>query len=274
MEASPENESQPPPRRPKKAAHGGGHGGAWKVAYADFVTAMLALFIVLWILSQDQPTKEAIAGYFRDPIGFSESMGSAKISTVPGKAPPPTTAQVMQELEKSLTEEATRMQNALQSRPEFDELSEFVDISVTDEGIRIELRDNTKFNFFEVGSANVTRQLHQLMRLLTPEIEKLGYPIAIEGHTDNRQYGGSGSGYTNWELSTERANSIRRVMIGYGLKSFRIQQVTGFSDTRPLNSGNLAAPENRRVSILIKTPLEELRKRLQETQPIPVGATH
>ncbi|MDK9699436.1 MAG: OmpA family protein [bacterium] len=266
MEASPESEQQPPPR-PKKHGGHGGHGGAWKVAYADFVTAMLALFIVLWILSQDEATKEAIQGYFRDPIGFSEAMGAAKLSVVPGQSPP-TAAQVMDHLEKSLNVEVNRLQEMVTQNAELAGIADQIDIQITDEGIRIELRDNTKFNFFEVGSANITRQLRIFIELLTPEIQKLGYPIALEGHTDSRPYGGNT--YTNWELSADRANSLRRTMIQNGLAPNLIREVKAFSDTRLHNTADPIAPENRRVSILLKTPMQELQNRIKMESPVGI----
>ena len=181
---------------------------------------MLALFIVLWILSQDQPTKEAIAGYFRDPIGFAESMGAAQLSVVPGNAPPTTTAAVMDQLEKSLSVEVSKLQNSVQANAELSELGDQIQIELTEEGIRIELRDNVKFNFFESGSSSVTPQLRKLLQLLTPEIQALGYPVAIEGHTDSKKFGGPG--FTNFELSAERANSVRRAMTEYGLIKYAV----------------------------------------------------
>lgn len=267
MEAAPENEAQPQPRRQSKHKGHAAHGGAWKVAYADFVTAMLALFIVLWILSQDQPTKEAIQGYFRDPIGFSESMSSGKMTIIPGQQPAPT-ADVMNELERSLNLEVVRMQNIVRQAASMEGLEEQIDIQITEDGIRIELRDNVKFNFFQSGSAQPTAQLQTLMKLLTPEIDNLGYPLQLEGHTDNKQFGGGS--FTNWELSSERAHALRKLMVNYGLRKSPIVGITAYADTKPLNAADRTAPENRRVSILIKTPLNELRERVVKEQPIQI----
>jgi chemotaxis protein MotB len=266
LEATPESENQPQPRRGGKHKGHPAHGGAWKVAYADFVTAMLALFIVLWILSQDQPTKEAIQGYFRDPIGFTSSMGAAKFSASVGQTPPPTEQQIMAELERSLTSEVVRMQEIVKSNSELSSISDQIEIQVTDEGIRIEFRDNAHFNFFEVGSPNPSKQLVNLIQLLTPEIQKLDYPIAVEGHTDSRAYGGNG--YTNWELSSDRANTIRRTMISGGLSPSKICAINAFADSQLYNAVDPLAPENRRVTILLKTPLAKLRQAAKDKFPI------
>jgi chemotaxis protein MotB len=184
----------------KKVSHGGHHGGAWKVAYADFVTAMMALFIVLWLLNMNKPAREAIAGYFKDPSGTANLLGTS----VDGKGeavakPKDDMGKLKEELEK-----------AIRQMPNFEKLKDQIEITVTSEGLRIELLESASGTFFTLGAPNPNDDGKQLLNLLAGELGKLPNKISIEGHTDSKPYSGKRN-YGNWELSTDRANSARRL---------------------------------------------------------------
>lgn len=225
----------------KKSGHGGHHGGAWKVAYADFVTAMMALFIVLWLLNTSKPVQEAVGGYFRDPHGTATKKGTS-LSGAQAKE------KEMSDDLKALKEELLKN---LEKMPEFDKLKKQIEIKVTPEGLRIELIESAKGTFFENGKAQPTAVLHDLLEILARETGALPNPISIEGHTDANPFSDP-SAYSNWELSTDRANAARRLMEQSGLHKGQVVQVRGYADH------NLRKPEepgdasNRRISIIIQ----------------------
>lgn len=233
----------------KKRGHGGHHGGAWKVAYADFVTAMMALFIVLWIVGQSDAVKQAVSAYFKDPGVFESGRGGSVLQGSTGSAPNPTT-DVSSEIEK-LKAEAKKLETEIRSNPEFEKFIDKIEITVTREGLRIELLENSTGLFFDVGSAKLKPETVKLLRLVAIEVGHLKNKVMIEGYTDARPY--VNPDYTNWELSADRANAARRILEQNGVGKGQIVQVRGFADR------NLKHPEkpldfgNRRVSILVAT---------------------
>jgi chemotaxis protein MotB len=243
----------PLPKKKKVVSHGGSHGGSWKVAYADFVTAMLALFIVLWILSQNEEVKKAVDAYFTDPVAFNKEMKARGNSPIPtfglsrSAEPPP--AEVKPDEERA-KEAIDKIKEKLMEAPALSKIADQVDFQITPEGILIEVKDTEKFDFFPVGSFTMSREFTDLLHLLSPEIATLNYPVIITGHTDRRAYGNEK--YTNWELSADRANSVRREMIKAGLPTDLITQVRSYADTQLKSPDDPYAPENRRVSILLK----------------------
>jgi chemotaxis protein MotB len=219
---------------------GGHHGGAWKVAYADFVTAMMALFIVLWLLNSDESTKKAVAGYFRDPSGASSGTGSGAAGS--GES------LIIGEQEMHKLKE--RMEGILRQLPEFNKaLSAQVQMTVTGEGLRVELLESENGVFFETGNATPTRSGTSLLSAMATELGKLPNKIAIEGHTDSRPF--TGNAYGNWELSVDRANTARRLMQNAGLRPDQISQVRGFADQRLKAPATPTDPSNRRVSVVV-----------------------
>ena len=194
----------------KKSGHAGHHGGAWKVAYADFVTAMMALFIVLWLLNTSKPVREAIAGYFRDPAGTAGKLGTST-------AGPGAQVVVAKDDMSKLKEE---IEKAISHMPNFDKLKDQSEIKVTPEGLRIELLESAKGTFFDLGSPEPNQNGEELLDLLAGELGKLPNKISIEGHTDSKPYSGKRN-YGNWELSTDRANSARRLMQQRGWETSR-----------------------------------------------------
>ncbi len=242
----------------KKKGHGGHghHGGAWKVAYADFVTAMMAFFLVMWLVGQSPQVKAAVGGYFRDPGVFETTRsvgilpGGAEGLTESGVTPPvPDNVKEAQEL---LERAAEHLREALKKVPALQALEDRIEITVTAEGLRIELLENEKNSFFAVGSAQLLPETVELLGLISKELSPLGNRIALEGHTDSRPYS-SANGYTNWELSADRANAARRVMTTRGLRGGQIDAVRGFADTRLRYPDDSLDPRNRRISIVVQS---------------------
>jgi len=226
----------------KKSAHGGHHGGAWKVAYADFVTAMMSLFIVLWLMNSSEKIKKAVAGYFNDPRGTSTLMGT----TMSGTGETVTAAQAT-----SMEKLKERIEQGIKAKKDLDKLSKQIDITMTSEGLRIELLEGKNGTFYEIGSARLSRSGQELLALLAGELKTLPNALLIEGHTDAAQYS-SDATYTNWELSADRANAARRLMQQDGVRADQVTQVRGYADQMLRVKANPFDPSNRRISILVK----------------------
>ena len=236
----------------KKGGHGGHHGGAWKVAYADFVTAMMALFIVLWLLSSSsKQTQVAISGYFKDPSGTANRAGTNLAGT--GETIPiakPDMAHLKEILQKRI-----------QSIADLERLNKNIEITVTSEGLRIELIESEKGTFFESGSAALNNNGQEMIELLAAELGKVPNDISIEGHTDAKPFTGKNL-YSNWELSSDRANAARRLMQKpTGLRGDQVKQVRGFADQRLRNLKDPLDPSNRRISIIV----QNLTSKVDET---------
>lgn len=238
--------------RKKKVSHGGHHGGAWKVAYADFVTAMMALFIVLWIVGQSKQVKEYIAEYFKDPGAFSENTkgGGAfefqKVSVGERLA-----EEHLKRQEEKLKQLGNQIMQEMQKVPSLGELVKQIKIDVTAEGMRIELIEQSEQFFFDVGTANLKGEATKVLSIIASEIGKIPNHIVMEGHTDARQYLRT-DGYSNYELSSDRANSARRVLVKNGFPDSRIDQVIGYADKRLRDKEKPYDVVNRRISILVK----------------------
>jgi chemotaxis protein MotB len=225
----------------KKVNHGGHHGGAWKVAYADFVTAMMALFIVLWLLNSSVQVRKAISAYFQDPSGTGDHSGSSTTGT--GE-----TVSVGKDDMDQLKE---KLEQAMKKSPEFEKLKDYVTMSVTGEGLRVEMMESEKGIFFESGNARPSETGHELILRLAAELKKLPNDLLIEGHTDAKPFAAKGD-YSNWELSTDRANAARRLMESDGMPHGRIVQVRGFADQSLRDKENPEAASNRRISVIVR----------------------
>jgi chemotaxis protein MotB len=226
----------------KKSAHAGHHGGAWKVAYADFVTGMMALFIVLWLMSASKPVQTAVGGYFKDPHGTTKMTGVGK-----GPAGPPLPANDTTQNMEKLKEQIIK---SIQSIDPKNKLKNQIEITITPEGLRIELMESAKGTFFEIGNAAPTPALKELLQVLTPQLGKLPNKISIEGHTDATAYSGD-KAYDNWDLSCGRGNEARRIMQEEGLGGKQISQVRGFADQRLRLPQQPKDPSNRRISLVV-----------------------
>jgi chemotaxis protein MotB len=249
----------------KRSSHQGGHhGGAWKVAYADFVTAMMALFIVLWIVAQSPKVKSAVAGYFKNPDVVSRGAGGAPSDrAAPVALPIPTTvppeeagasgpgAAPAPDGRSELERAAEALARELKARPDLAALAKQVSIEVTEEGLRLEARETSESAFFDVGTAHLKAEARVVLGIIAREIGKLHNRVVVEGHTDSRRYSRD-DGYTNFELSADRANSARRVIVAAGLSRKQVSEVRGYADTRLKNPADPLDPANRRISILVK----------------------
>ncbi|GHD48600.1 membrane protein [Thalassobaculum fulvum] len=295
-------------KKVKKGGHGGHHGGAWKVAYADFVTAMMAFFLLLWLLNATtEEQKMGISNYF-DPTAISRAtrsgsggvLGGTSI-TVPGalKSPssPPQIStpqvarpqaertealdpdsddpeniesrlgsrqdeegvsasqealeQLLREREQQQFEDAeTAIKEAIQESPELGEVAGSLKIDATPDGLRIQLIDQERVALFPNGSASMYDTTRQLLTKVAEIVAKLPNKIEITGHTDSKQFA-PGSTYTNWDLSSDRANASRRVLVANGIDESRISEVVGKADRDPLVD-DPSDPTNRRISIILK----------------------
>jgi chemotaxis protein MotB len=225
----------------RKGAPATSHNGAWKVAYADFITALMALFIVLWLMNTSKPVQEAIGGYFRDPNGTGKKTGTQFSK---GTGPVALSKEDMNKLKQELMK-------ALGGMPNFDKLKDLIVMTVTPEGLKIELMESPNGTFFENGSAQPSQVLRSILKILAPELGKLPNPILIEGHTDSRPYADAET-YGNWELSTDRANTARRLMENSGVHPEQIVQVRGFADRELRDPQHPQNSSNRRVTIIIQ----------------------
>jgi chemotaxis protein MotB len=244
------NASTPPIIIKKKGSHGGHHGGAWKVAYADFVTAMMALFIVLWLMNSSKQIQEAVGGYFKDPTGTAKQVGSDMVGSGENFI---ISKDNMEQLKEQL-------QRAVKEVPNFDKLKNHIDMTVTNEGLRIELTESEKGTFFESGSQSISADGEDLLRVLAGELGQLPNTIALEGHTDSKPYS-DGAKYGNWELSSDRANAARRLMQSSGIRTDQVTQVRGFADQRLRKKEAPLDPANRRISLIV----QYLDRRVQAT---------
>ncbi len=224
----------------KKAAHAAYHGGAWKVAYADFVTAMMALFIVLWLMSANEKVKQAVAGYFSDPHGRSTQIGTDRAGAAEAL---PITKENLQDLKRQIEKQIAQ-------RPDLNALNKQIEITITPEGLRIELLEAKDGTFFNSGSAKLNGRGDEMLMLLARELGGVPNRISIEGHTDAQRYADESS-YGNWELSSDRANAARRLMQRTGLHSAQISQVRGFADQQLRIPANPLDPSNRRISVIV-----------------------
>lgn len=241
----------------RKNSHSGHHGGAWKVAYADFMTAMMAFFLVMWIVGLSNPVKQAVAAYFKDPTGFMEATNGGKspfkVSESAGglhdnKESPKNVAS-----ERVRLEEAKRAIEAMvTSTPDFKKFGKNIDIELVPEGLRIDLVEAKESLFFDSGSAKVKPATTNLLKQIAVELKKLPNKVILEGHTDSRPLGRT-DGYTNWELSADRANSARNVFESSGMSESQIAQVRGYAATVLRDPQNPTHFSNRRVSIVVVT---------------------
>ncbi len=226
-------------KRPKKEAHSH-HGGAWKVAYADFVTALMSLFIVLWLMSADKDVQKAISAYFSNPSGPGKLTGTAAAGQ----------GNSIDLQKRDMSRLRERIQQALMKVPNFQNVKDHVEITITSDGLRIELSENEVGMFFPSGKALPTDQGGELLTNLAKELGNLPNKVFIEGHTDSKPY--PGDGYSNWELSVDRANAARKLMVTHGLKPDQVSQVRGYADQQLRHPEAPESPANRRISVIVQ----------------------
>jgi chemotaxis protein MotB len=237
----------------KGHAHAGHHGGAWKVAYADFVTAMMAFFMVMWILGMDPNTKSSVEGYFANPVGYKKGYSSGTSPLSSGASPSAVHTIAIRLVSRKIEEEALgstggRIKSRLKEAG-LSAIGDRIEIVKTNAGLRIELAEGANGQeFFEVASSHTTTTMQKTLEIVAIELAPLRNPIIIEGHTDAAQYAGS---YSNWELSADRANAARRILEGAGLNGARVVEVRGMADRELRNPQNPLDPRNRRITILL-----------------------
>jgi chemotaxis protein MotB len=261
-------------RKLRRRRHSGPHG-SWKVAYSDFMTSLLALFIVLWAAEQSPQMRSSIASYFCNPSVVSGTPEASVLPASTGVVPLQTVSGVGSDSdEQALTEAAVRIRAALDNDPALRPLRDQVRIEMTPEGLRIQLAERDDSLLFEIGSATVKPALIRLLGAVAQIVATLPNDVAVEGHTDSRQYTRQGRGYSNWELSADRANSARRVLEGGGLRARQIARVVGFADHDLIMREDPLNPQNRRVSVIVRhapdsrqaePALKRLSVRAQET---------
>lgn len=243
----------------KKNIKGGGHhGGAWKVALADFMTAMFALFLVMWLVNQSDTVKQAVQGYFQDPVGYTKAakMGLLKGGKGVLRGQPPGKGNGIDQLspeemmQQEMEQLATQIRHAISEMPGLDVLRNHMQLEVTREGLRIQLIEGSSdVSFFKPGSATLSMKGELILKTIAMELQKLSNQLVIEGHTDASDLSQS-EDYTNWELSADRANAARRAM-ETKLNPGQVYQVRGYADKKPRFKDDPYDPRNRRITILV-----------------------
>ena len=269
-------------RRRKGDHHDGHHGGAWKIAYADFVTAMMAFFLLMWLLgSTSKYDKEGISEYFNTPLSAlfsgSETADSPRSNIVRGgghdisdtrpgdgsmtQINPPAaqaaTPQLAADDMQRLQQLKQKLTSLIEHVPALNAYKDQIRISITAEGLRIEIVDSQKRPMFALGSTKLQPYAVTILTQIGSTLNDVQNHISIAGHTDNVPYGGGEDGYTNWELSSERANAARRALVAGGMRIEKVLQVRGLADVQPLQGNDPNAPTNRRISILVMNKAAE-----------------
>lgn len=256
---------------------GGHHGGAWKIAFADFATAMMAFFLVLWLMSTATPEQKiAIAGYFKDPIGFSESGtpyvidlgGSPELApekTINPEAKsepvPETTTQLNKDQVETMAEQVERerlelllqeLQNKVEENPQLQKFKDQILFEITQDGLRIQIMDAENRPMFDIGSARLQPYFEDILLAMADTIKAVPNKISISGHTDAKPYAGTGE-FGNWELSANRANAARRALVAGGYPDGQVARVVGYASSSLFDRKDPFNPVNRRIDIIVLT---------------------
>jgi chemotaxis protein MotB len=269
----------------KKGGHGH-HGGAWKIAYADFVTAMMAFFLLMWLLgSTTKGDLRGIADYFNTPlqVAMSGGSGSGDSSSVlrgGGEDLTRTVGQVKRgsddaqrktytvkamaaDMQKVADEEAKlikkRIEQSLERNPRLRDVKNQVKMDVTADGLRIQIVDDKNRPMFDSGSTVVKPYMRELLGEIAKVLNDVESKVTLSGHTDSSPFSGGDRGYSNWELSTDRANASRRELVAGGIAENKILRVVGLAAIVPYDAANPDAPVNRRISIVVMNQLAEMR---------------
>ena len=252
------------------------HGGSWKVAYADFVTAMMAFFMVMWILGMDEETRKSIEGYFATtPVGINQGFASGASPVSVGTTPATARIQPLKFVSRT-TEEgefrelADKIEAQLEGSDGLGKITAQIEVAVTEEGLRIELIEaKDGETFFAFGSAEMKPAAARALRIIGEQLKtSSSSPIVVEGHTDSAPFGSAG--YSNWELSSDRAQAARRALNSAGISHARIQHIRGYADRHLRKPKDPLDPSNRRTSILL--PFSDDMPDLQGGTPVPAAA--
>jgi len=282
-------------KRVKKGGHVA-HGGAWKIAYADFVTAMMAFFLLMWLLgSTSEGDKKGISDYFQSPLKVAMQGGSgagASTSVVNGGGQDLTQksgqskrgdgrdpqarrlskeeikAEAAKRDAKTLAALAAKIAGAIASNPKLSEFSSQIRLEITPDGLQIQIVDDQKRPMFDSGSATVKPYMRDILREIGVVLADVENKISLDGHTDHTSYGNAARGYSNWELSADRANASRRELAAAGMPEDKLARVVGMGSSLPLEPENPTSPTNRRISILVMT--KDAEERLLGGNRIPL----
>ncbi|MDP9938427.1 flagellar motor protein MotB [Ectopseudomonas alcaliphila] len=264
-------------KRVKKIA-GGHHGGAWKIAFADFATAMMAFFLVMWLMTSATPEqKKAISGYFQDPIGFTESASPYAIDLggTPTPAPDRTLNPDISETPESQPDETgistdqietladkmeqerlelllQELQNKVEENPELQRFKDQILFEITQDGLRIQIMDAENRPMFALGSANLQPYFEDILLAMADTIRAVPNKISVSGHTDAKPFAGRGD-FGNWELSANRANAARRALIAGGYADEQVARVVGYASSALFDRDDPFNPVNRRIDIVVLT---------------------
>ncbi len=282
-------------KRVKKVA-GGHHGGAWKIAFADFATAMMAFFLVMWLMSSATPEqKRAISGYFQDPIGFTESASPHVIDLggTPTPSPDRTLNDVVDpalqqtqvdtamdaEQAQTFSEQLDRerlelllqeLQNKVDENPDLTRFKDQILFEITQDGLRIQIMDAANRPMFALGSAQLQPYFEDILLAMADTIRAVPNKISISGHTDAKPYSGRGE-FGNWELSAGRANAARRALVAGGYPEDQLARVVGYASSALFDREDPLNPVNRRIDILVLT--KKAQRDIEGEQSEAAGAS-
>ena len=258
-------------KRVKRGKHGGAHGGAWKIAYADFVTAMMAFFLLMWLLgSTSKGDLQGIASYFSNPVKVSLMGGDGagdSTSIIQGGGPRLETSKgnigkkgksgtsdlsnselnesrKLQDLKRSITE-------SINKRPNLSEYKNQIRLEMTRDGLQIDIMDHQKRPMFDISQAVVKPYMREILHEIGASLKEIDNLISLSGHTDATQYSSGLRGYSNWELSADRANASRRELVIGGMPQNKLKRIAGMAETNLLDAQNPSNPINRRISVLV-----------------------
>ncbi len=273
-------------KRVKKGGHAA-HGGAWKIAYADFVTAMMAFFLLMWLLgSTSEGDKKGLSDYFQSPLKVAMQGGAgagASNSVINGGGNDLTqsagqtkrgdgadskakkmsgdqakAARAKKDAQK-LGELSAKISAIISNTPKLAEFSKQIKLGMTADGLQIQIVDDQKRPMFDSGSASVKPYMRDILLEIGAALADIDNKISLDGHTDQTPYGAGARGYSNWELSADRANATRRELVAAGMPDEKIARVMGLASSVLLDADNPRSPVNRRISITVMTREAEER---------------
>ena len=263
----------------KKTSAAGHHGGAWKIAFADFATAMMASFLVMWLMSSATPEqKRAISGYFQDPIGFTESASPYAIDLggTPTPSPDrtlnpevtsdpqqtqPETIKLNEDQVETIAEKIERerlelvmqeLQQQVEENPDLQQFKDQIHFEITPDGLRIQINDDEHRPMFASGSANLQPYFEDILLAMADTIASVPNKISVSGHTDAKPFNSRGD-FGNWELSASRANAARRALTYGGYPDAQVARVVGYASSVPFDRDEPNSPINRRIDIVVLT---------------------
>lgn len=285
-------------KRIKKGGHVA-HGGAWKIAYADFVTAMMAFFLLMWLLgSTSEGDKKGISDYFQSPMkvamqggtgagasnsvingggnDLTQSAGQSKRGDGADKAARKLSGdknkvETAMRDAKKLAALSAKIAGVISNNPKLSEFSSNIRLEITPDGLQIQIVDDQRRPMFDSGSASVKPYMRDILREIGIALSDVDNKISLDGHTDRSAYGNAARGYSNWELSADRANATRRELAAAGMPEDKLARVVGMASSVPLEPGNPLSPSNRRISILVMT--KEAEERLLGANNVPLDVT-